>query len=149
MLFDLLERGLAYDVPAGFRDVAPAGVLRMMRGRAATELPAGMWLVGSHWGPGSGLGERTWDWLFEDAMGAEDEGDGLVQRHSALGGRAAENERLRAPGASCPVQFDASPTFHTHYLVHEATRAQIARLLAQALAAGPGASVQDAKGSHA
>ena len=98
-----LERGLAYDVPPGFHDVEPAGVDRMMRGRPATELPEGMWLVGSHWGPGSGVDEKAWDWLFEDVLGAEEEGDGLVRRLSALGGRAAENDAMRArrrvPGA--------------------------------------------------
>ena len=128
-----LERGLAYDVPPGFHDVEPAGVDRMMRGRPATELPADMWLVGSHWGPGSGVDERAWDWLFEDVMGAEEEGDGLVRRLSALGGRAADNDALRAAPAGCPVQFDASPVFHTHYLVHEETRTQVARMLASAL----------------
>jgi hypothetical protein len=128
-----LERGLAYDVPPGFHDVEPAGVDRMMRGRPATELPPGMWLVGSHWGPGSGVDERTWDWLFEDVMGAEEEGDGLVRRLSALGGRPAENDAMRATPALCPVQFDASPVFHTHYLVHEETRSQIARMLSSAL----------------
>ena len=128
-----LERGLAYDVPPGFHDVEPAGVDRMMRGRPATELPDHMWLVGSHWGPGSGVDERTWDWLFEDVVGAEEEGDGLVRRLSALGGRPAENDVLRATPARCPAQFDASPVFHTHYLVHEETRAQIARMLASAL----------------
>ena len=130
-----LERGLAYDVPPGFHDVEPAGVDRMMRGRPATELPDHMWLVGSHWGPGSGVDERTWDWLFEDVMGAEEEGDGLVRRLSALGGRPAENDVLRATPARCPAQFDASPVFHTHYLVHEETRAQVARMLASALTA--------------
>jgi hypothetical protein len=128
-----LERGLAYDVPPGFHDVEPAGVDRMMRGRPATELPPGMWLVGSHWGPGSGIEEKSWDWLFEDVMGAEEEGDGLVRRLSALGGRPAENDALRATPERCPVQFDASPVFHTHYLVHEETRTQIARMLASAL----------------
>jgi hypothetical protein len=128
-----LERGLAYDVPPGFHDVEPAGVLRMMRGRPATELPEGMWLVGSHWGPGSGVDEQAWDWLFEDVMGAEEQGDGLVQRQSALGGRAAENDALRATPARCPLQFDASPVFHTHYLVHEETRTLVARMLASAL----------------
>ncbi len=131
-----LERGLAYDVPPGFHDVEPAGVLRMMRGRPATELPEGMWLVGSHWGPGSGLGERAWDWLFEDMCGAEEQGDGLVQRLSALGGRAAENDTLRTTPGRCPVQFDASPVFHTHYLVHEETRTLIARMVASALRNG-------------
>ncbi len=129
-----LERGLAYDVPRGFHDVEPAGVERMMRGRPATELPDGMWLVGSHWGPGAGLEERAWDWLFEDVLGAEDEGDGLVQRHSALGGRAADPDSASTSGAQGPAQFDASPVFHTHYLVHEDTRARISRMLAQALA---------------
>ena len=131
-----LERGLAYDVPPGFHDVEPAGVDRMMRGRPATELPEGMWLVGSHWGPGSGVEEKTWDWLFEDVMGAEEEGDGLVRRLSALGGRAAENDAMRTLPAMCPVQFDASPVFHTHYLVHEQTRTQIARMLSSALRDG-------------
>lgn len=130
-----LERGLAYDVPPGFHDVEPAGVARMMRGRPATELPGGMWLMGSHWGPGSGVEERAWDWLFEDVLGAEDEGDGLVRRHSALGGRASE----LGDAQRCPVQFDASPVFHTHYLVHEQTRVQVARMLASALAAGAAA----------
>jgi hypothetical protein len=132
-----LERGLAYDVPPGFHDVEPAGVERMMRGRPPTELPHDMWLVGSHWGPGSGVDERAWDWLFEDLMGAEEEGDGLVRRLSALGGRTADNDVLRATPARCPAQFDASPVFHTHYLVHEETRAQVARMLASALVAGP------------
>jgi hypothetical protein len=132
-----LERGLAYDVPPGFHDVEPAGVDRMMRGRPATELPPGMWLVGSHWGPGSGVEEKTWDWLFEDMMGAEEEGDGLVRRLSALGGRPAENDAMRATPSICPVQFDASPVFHTHYLVHEQTRTQIARMLSSALGTGP------------
>jgi hypothetical protein len=131
-----LERGLAYDVPPGFHDVEPAGVARMMRGRPATELPEGMWLMGSHWGPGSGVDERAWDWLFEDVLGAEDEGDGLVRRHSALGGRLAEADDPQR----CPVQFDASPVFHTHYLVHEQTRVQVARMLASALASGAAAA---------
>jgi hypothetical protein len=142
-----LERGLAYDVPPGFHDVEPAGVRRMMRGRPPTELPAGMWLVGSHWGPGSGLEERAWDWLFEDVCGAEEQGDGLVQRLSALGGRAAENDTLRATPERCPVQFDASPVFHTHYLVHEETRALVARMLASALGTGtaaPAVTVREA-----
>jgi hypothetical protein len=133
-----LERGLAYDVPPGFHDVEPAGVDRMMRGRPATDLPEGMWLVGSHWGPGSGVEERTWDWLFEDMLGAEEEGDGLVRRLSALGGRAAENDAMRASPALCPALFDASPVFHTHYLVHEETRSQVARMLSCALHDGSG-----------
>jgi hypothetical protein len=130
-----LERGLAYDVPPGFHDVEPAGVDRMMRGRPATELPEGMWLVGSHWGPGAGVDvdKRAWDWLFEDIVGAEEESDGLVRRLSALGGRAPENDLLRSSPQRCPVQFDASPVFHTHYLVHEETRRQIARMLGSAL----------------
>ena len=130
-----LERGLAYDVPPGFHDVEPAGVDRMMRGRPATELPPGMWLVGSHWGPSAGIDVdgRTWDWLFEDMAGAEEESDGLVRRLSALGGRAPENDFVRAKTDRCPVQFDASPVFHTHYLVHEQTRRQIARMLGSAL----------------
>ncbi len=131
-----LERGLAYDVPPGFHDVEPAGVLRMMAGRPAAELPAGMWLVGSHWGPGSGVDEKTWDWLFEDVLGAEEEGDGLVRRLSALGGRAAQNDAMGISSACCPAQFDASPVFHTHYLVHEGTRSQIAHMLASALVDG-------------
>jgi hypothetical protein len=145
-----LERGLAYDVPPGFHDVEPAGVLRMMRGRPATELPEGMWLVGSHWGPGSGLQEKAWDWLFEDLGGAEEQGDGLVQRLSALGGRAAENDTLRATPERCPLQFDASPVFHTHYLVHEETRTLVARMVASALrngaadAASPASLVREA-----
>jgi hypothetical protein len=130
-----LERGLAYDVPPGFHDVEPAGVERMMRGRPATELPEGMWLVGSHWGPGAGIDvdRQTWDWLFEDMVGAEEESDGLVRRLSALGGRAADNELLRASPDRCPVQFDASPVFHTQYLAHEQTRRQVARMLGSAL----------------
>ena len=135
-----LERGLAYDVPPGFHDVEPAGVERMMRGRPATELPDGMWLVGSHWGPGAGIAvdRQAWDWLFEDLAGAEEESDGLVRRLSALGGRAADNELLRASPDRCPVQFDASPVFHTHYLAHEQTRRQIARMLGSALGLFPG-----------
>ncbi len=133
-----LERGLAYDVPPGFHDVEPSGVERMMRGRPPTELPEGMWLVGSHWGPGSGVDEKTWDWLFEEVVGAEEEGDGLVRRLSALGGRAPENDALRTRPEHCPVQFDASPVFHTHYLVHEETRAQVARMLSCALRGGSG-----------
>ena len=66
-------------------------------------------------------------------MAAEEESDGLVRRLSALGGRAPENELLRAAPERCPVQFDASPVFHTHYLVHEQTRRQIARMLGSAL----------------
>jgi hypothetical protein len=141
-----LERGLAYDVPPGFHDVEPAGVERMMRGRPATELPEGMWLVGSHWGPGAGVDvdRQTWDWLFEDMVGAEEESDGLVRRLSALGGRPADNELLRASPDRCPAQFDASPVFHTHYLAHEQTRRQVARMLGSALGLIPvnnGASV--------
>jgi hypothetical protein len=140
-----LERGLAYDVPRGFHDVEPAGVDRMMRGRPATELPEGMWLVGSHWGPGTDVGvdDKAWDWLFEDVLGAEEESDGLVRRLSALGGRPADNEALRVAPAACPTQFDASPVFHTHYLVHEQTRTQIARMLARALADRPAPDTLD------
>jgi hypothetical protein len=36
------------------------------------------------------------------------------------------------------VQFDASPVFHTHYLVHEETRQQIARMLGSALGLASG-----------
>jgi hypothetical protein len=50
---------------------------------------------------------------------------------------------MRASPAMCPVQFDASPVFHTHYLVHEPTREQIARMLSSALRNGSG----DADGS--
>ena len=96
-----LERGLAYDVPPGFHDVEPAGVDRMMRGRPATELPEGLWLVGSHWGRDAGVEERAWDWLFEDVIGAEEEGDGLVRRLSALGGRVAGRAMLARRAARC------------------------------------------------
>jgi hypothetical protein len=48
---------------------------------------------------------------------------------------------MRASPGLCPVQFDASPVFHTHYLVHEQTREQIARMLSSALG--------DASGKHA
>ena len=144
-----LERGLAYDVPPGFHDVEPAGVERMMRGRPATDLPDGMWLVGSHWGPVAGLEERAWDWLFEDVFGAEEQGDGLVQRLSALGGRPAENDTLRATPARCPLQFDASPVFHTHYLVHEETRTLVARMLASALGDGAAAATSPAAAREA
>lgn len=135
-----LERGLAYDVPPGFHDVEPAGVDKMMRGRPATDLPEGMWLVGSHWGPGAGVDadKRAWDWLFEDIVGAEEESDGLVRRLSALGGRPSQNELLRTSPHCCPVQFDASPVFHTHYLVHEETRQQISRMLGSALGLASG-----------
>ncbi|HEX7688432.1 MAG TPA: hypothetical protein VF453_12035, partial [Burkholderiaceae bacterium] len=122
-----LERGLADALPQGFLDLEPTGLLRLTRGRPATALPPGMWLVGSHWGPGAVPTELPWDWLFEDAMGADDEGDGLVQRHSALAGRSATD------AGAC---FDASPVFHTHYLAHEATRVQVRRMLGQALEAG-------------
>ena len=64
-----------------------------------------------------------------------------MQRLSALGGRAAENDALRTEPERCPVQFDASPVFHTHYLVHEETRTLVARMLASALGnAAPGAA---------
>jgi hypothetical protein len=126
-----LERGLADALPRGFADLEPAGVLRLARGRPATALPPGMWLVGSHWGPGAVPAGRAWDGLFEHAMGAEDEGDGLVQRHSALGGLPAD----ASSGSDVPTRLDASPVFHTHYLAHEATRRQVARMLAEALGA--------------
>ncbi|MGN6527309.1 MAG: alpha/beta hydrolase, partial [Burkholderiaceae bacterium] len=122
-----LERALADALPQGFLDLEPAGILRLTRGRPATALPPGMWLVGSHWGPGAVPPDLAWDWLFEDAMGADDEGDGLVQRHSALAGRTATD--------AC---FDASPVFHTHYLAHEATRERVGRMLGQALEAWGG-----------
>ncbi|MBW8779006.1 MAG: hypothetical protein JF585_07290, partial [Burkholderiales bacterium] len=41
----------------------------------------------------------------------------------------------------CPAQFDASPVFHTHYLVHEETRTLVARMLASALGNGAAAGV--------
>ena len=127
-----LERGLAYDLPRGFRDLEPSGLARLLRGRAAHELPPGLWLVGSHWAPGPGSGSEMpeWDWLYEDARGDSEAGDGLVRCDSALAGRPAGDE-------ACATRFDASPVFHTHYLLHAATRARIARMLRHALQETP------------
>lgn len=122
----ILERGLAYDVPPGFHDVEPDAVQRMAKGRA-DELPDGLWLWGSEWGPANGhhrVEDALWDWLVEDIGGAEVGGDGLVARQSALGGRSQP-----ADGA-----HDASPVFHTQYFAHEATRQQIAARLEALLA---------------
>jgi hypothetical protein len=121
----ILERGLAYEVPPGFHDVEPDGVRRLAHGRPE-ELPEGLWLWGSEWGLGDmppGPGDTLWDWLVEDVGGAEVGGDGLVARHSALGGRTRASE-----GA-----HDASPVFHTRYFAHAPTRGQIAERLARLL----------------
>lgn len=120
-----LERGLSYELPPGIHDVEPQGVARMAGGRPQ-ELPSGLWTWGSDWGAGarsSALELGLWDWLVEDLGGAEVGGDGLVARHSALGGRAPSS-----PGA-----HDASPVFHTQYFAHPATRAAIADRLARLL----------------
>lgn len=117
----ILERGLAYDVPPGFHDVEPDAVQRMAKGRA-DELPEGLWLWGSEWGPAHGhrrVEDALWDWLVEDIGGAEVGGDGLVARQSALCGRSKPDD-----GA-----HDASPVFHTQYFAHEATRQQMAERL--------------------
>jgi hypothetical protein len=121
----ILERGLAYQVPAGFLDVEPSSVRRMALGRPR-DLPEGMWLWGSSWGPATTalpMEDGLWHWLVEDIGGAEVGGDGLVARESALAGR------------SDPVlgAHDASPVFHTHYFAHEPTRAQMARVLSTLL----------------
>jgi hypothetical protein len=120
----ILERGLGNELPPGFHDVEPPGVARMARGRPQ-ELPPGLWMWGSEWGPGDAqaLDRGPWEWLLEDLGGAEVDGDGLVARHSALGGRSAAVQ-----GA-----HDASPVFHTQYFAHPATRGQIAERLAQLL----------------
>jgi len=121
----ILERGLAYEVPPGFHDVEPHGVARLAHGHPE-RLPEGLWLWGSEWGAGEAQGriETTlWDWLVEDIGGAEIGGDGLVARHSALGGRAHASE-----GA-----HDASPVFHTRYFAHGPTREQMAERLAALL----------------
>lgn len=121
----ILERGLSYEVPPGFHDVEPQGVARMAAGQPE-RLPEGLWMWGSEWGPGEarhGLEDELWDWLVEDLGGAEVGGDGLVARHSALGGREAPGEGVH----------DASPVFHTGYFAHAPTREQIARRLASLL----------------
>ncbi|TMG96826.1 MAG: hypothetical protein E6H79_21930 [Betaproteobacteria bacterium] len=120
----ILERGLAYEVPAGFHDVEPSSVLRMAHGKPH-ELPDGMWLWGSAWGPAAAhpVEDGLWHWLVEDIGGAEVGGDGLVARESALAGRVGD-----------AIAHDASPVFHTHYFMHEPTREQMARVLAQLLA---------------
>ncbi|MED5621189.1 hypothetical protein [Ideonella sp. BN130291] len=121
----ILERGLAYQVPPGFHDVEPDGVRRLADGHPEV-LPDGLWLWGSEWGLGDGhhrVEDTLWDWLVEDVGGAEVGGDGLVARHSALGGRSGAAE-----GA-----HDASPVFHTRYFAHAPTRGQIAERLARLL----------------
>jgi hypothetical protein len=121
----ILERGLGYELPPGFHDVEPQGVARMAGGRPH-ELPSGLWMWGSEWGPSDGqpgVEQALWDWLVEDLGGAEVDGDGLVARHSALGGLSGP-----AQGA-----HDASPVFHTRYFAHAPTRNQIAERLAQLL----------------
>jgi hypothetical protein len=121
----ILERGLGYEVPPGFLDVEPQGVARMAGGRPL-QLPMGLWMWGSEWGLGDGqpgFEQGLWDWLVEDLGGAEVDGDGLVARHSALGGLSEA-----ARGA-----HDASPVFHTRYFAHAPTRGQIAERLERLL----------------
>lgn len=106
----MLERALAYDIPPGFRDVEPAGVARMARGQG---MPEGLWAWGSEWGPGDDRPrqDRLWRRVIEDWAGFEADGDGIVPKHSALGG--------------LPEAIDASPVFHTAYFEHEPTVAQM------------------------
>lgn len=116
----ILERALAYDIPPGFRDVEPAGVARMARGKG---MPDGMWVWGSEWGPGDDnpLEERLWRRVIEDWAGFEADGDGIVPKQSALAGLVDA--------------LDASPVFHTAYFEHRATVEQIRSRL-QSLLAG-------------
>jgi hypothetical protein len=120
----VLERGLAYEIPPGFRDVEPKSVKRMAHGRP-NDLPQGMWLWGSTWGPEDAhpIEEGIWHWLVEDMGGAEVGGDGLVSKESALAGRLAADL----------IAHDASPVFHTHYFAHSPTREQMAQVLSQLL----------------
>lgn len=107
----LLERALAYDIPPGFRDLEPAGVARMARGRG---LPAGLYTWGSRWRPASPshVIENHFARVLEDWAGLEVDGDGVVPKQSALAG--------------LPTARDASPSFHTGYFEQKVTVGQIA-----------------------
>ncbi|MFN0185381.1 MAG: hypothetical protein ACKVQR_16330, partial [Aquabacterium sp.] len=128
-----LERALAYEVPVGFKDVEPESTQRLAGGDAR-RLPPGMVLVGSEWGPvgDDGVDEWLWDTLVEDLAGAEVGGDGLVARESAWGGRALREGQHSGPQGEVEL-VDASPSFHTGYLSHGATRDAVARVLARLL----------------
>jgi hypothetical protein len=119
----ILERGLAYQVPVGFHDVEPKSVERMAKGQP---LPEGLWMWGSEWGVSAAkpIEHGLWDWFVEDIGGAEVNGDGLVARASAFGGRDHG-----ADGTT----HDASPVFHTQYFGHAQTREQMSQRLAQLL----------------
>lgn len=124
-----LERALAYEVPAGFRDVEPQR-MQELAGGDARRLPPGMVLVGAEWGPegDEGLDEWLWDTLVEDLAGAEVGGDGLVARESSWGGRRLR-EGQQVAEVDGALLIDASPSFHTRYLAHPRTREMVAGAL--------------------
>jgi hypothetical protein len=115
----ILERALAYDIPPGFQDVEPEGVIRMAKGQP---LPDGLVAWGSEWAPPRGrpLEDRVWHRVVEDFAGLEADGDGIVPLHSSK-------------PESLPQVFDASPSFHTGYFAHPPTVAQIRQALEQHL----------------
>lgn len=116
----LLERALAYDIPPGFKDVEPAGVARMARGRG---LPDGLITWGSEWSPAASTHrvENFFAHVIEEWAGLEADGDGVVPKRSALAG--------------LPTSHDASPSFHTTYFEHPPTVAQIRTQLERLLSA--------------
>jgi hypothetical protein len=116
----LLERALAYDIPPGFKDLEPAGVARMARGRG---MPDGLVTWGSEWSPAASSHrvENFFAHVIEEWAGLEADGDGVVPKRSALAGM--------------PMSHDASPSFHTTYFEHAPTVAQIRTQLERLLSA--------------
>lgn len=105
-----LERGMAGDIPPGFRDLLPANVLERAERYPWPEGQIVTW--GSQWRAEVAADWRPemWHRLIEGFAGFEADGDGMIPLDSAKHGQQAH---------------DASPVFHTEYFAHPDTAAQI------------------------
>lgn len=109
-----LERGMAGDIPPGFRDLLPMNIEARAEDSPWPEGRIVTW--GSQWRAGIAADWRPelWHRLIEGFAGFEADGDGMIPLESAKHG---------------PQAFDASPVFHTEYFSHAPTVAQMQAVL--------------------
>lgn len=104
-----IERGMAGDLPPGFKDLSPAAVRERANGEP---LPDQIVTWGSQWR--ANIAEdwpnKLWRHVIEDFGGFEADGDGMIPLGSAMMGLHA---------------YNASPVSHVEYFHHQPTVQQI------------------------